>query len=61
MSKKSAPVELPVVIWPFATWDGERFVPPLERLTPAQRKEFLRSEKKSSRTPDLSDVPEARF
>jgi hypothetical protein len=61
MSKKSAPVELPAVIWPFATWDGERFVPPLERLTPAQRKEFLRPLKESSRTPDLSDVPEARF
>jgi hypothetical protein len=61
MSKKSAPVELPAVIWPFATWDGERFVPPLERLTPAQRKEFLRPLKEASRTPDLSDVPEARF
>jgi hypothetical protein len=46
--------------WPFSVWDGAKWLTPLEQLTPAQRK-ALRSEKKSSRTPDLSDVPEARF
>lgn len=48
------------LIWPFPTWDGTRFVPPLESLTPAQRRQFLRESKKnSSRTPDLSNIPEA--
>jgi len=47
------------LIWPFPTWDGLRWVPPLESLTTAQRKEFLRRENSSSRTPDLSNIPEA--
>ena len=58
MSQPPAPMPL---LWPFPTWNGSRWVMPIEQLTPAERKEFLRSEKNSSRTPDLSDIEDARF
>lgn len=48
-------------VWPFPIWNGTQWLMPLEQMTPSQRKQFLRSEKKDSRTPDLSDLPDARF
>ena len=51
---------VPATVWPFPVWDGTQWLMPLEQLTPAARK-ALRSEKKDSRTPDLSDIEDARF
>jgi hypothetical protein len=51
---------VPATVWPFPVWDGTQWLTPLEQLTPAARK-ALRSEKKDSRTPDLSDIEDARF
>jgi hypothetical protein len=56
MSKKP----LPATAWPFPVWDGTQWLMPLEQLSPAERK-ALRSEKKDSRTPDLSNIEDARF
>jgi len=43
--------------WPFAQWNGERWVMPIE-LAP---KEVQQAAKKASRTTDLDDFEEAPF